>query len=58
MWHDNKQEMTCIMLMMLLSRMELGECGRSLRSLASPVLRAFGAPSSVILLYPMLGLSC
>ena len=38
--------------------MELGECGRSLRSLASPVLCAFGAPSSDILLYPMLGLSC
>ena len=38
--------------------MELGKCGRSLRSLASPVLRAFGAPSSAILLYPMLGLSC
>ena len=36
--------------------MELGECGRSLRSLASPVLRAFGAPSSDILLYPMLGI--
>ena len=37
--------------------MELGKCGRSLRSLASPVLRACGAPSSDILLYPMLGLS-
>ena len=36
--------------------LELGECGRSLRSLASPVLRAFGAPSSDILLYPMLGI--
>ena len=36
--------------------MDLGECGRSLRSLASPVLRAFGAPSSDNLLYPMLGI--
>ena len=44
--------------MLLRQEMELGKCGRSLRSLASPVLRAFGALSSDILLYPMLGLSC